>query len=176
MTGLWQLSADRAFLIHENMEYDLYYFRVNIVFIEVPPLRERVEDIPVLTHHLLRTLARNSNRHEVKISDSAIKVLERYPWPGNIRELRNVLERAMLVSENDLVTPQHLQLHAAQSEAPRLNVTDGTLKQMERAYTKHVLHDEHGSIERAARRLGIPRSSLYNKMKRFAIPHGTGRS
>ena len=111
------------------------------------------------------------------IADSALLTLQRYSWPGNVRELRNVLERAVLMAEDKVLTTQHLHFQGSSIHEPlRLNaITGGTLKQMERAYINHVLRDEAGSIERAARRLGIPRSSLYNKMKRFEIPHGTGR-
>jgi DNA-binding NtrC family response regulator len=87
-----------------------------------------------------------------------------------------VLERAALVAGQDTIAQEHLHFQTALApELSRLGGLSGTLKQMERAYIHHVLHDEGGSIERAARRLGIPRSSLYNKMKRFEIPQGTGR-
>ena len=151
------------------------YFRVNIIYIQVPPLRERVEDIPSLTQSLLRNIGRGRNTEEVAISSSAMATLQRYTWPGNIRELRNVLERAALVAGNGPIRAEHLYLQSASVEGARLSVVGGTLKQMECAYIHHVLRDERGSIERAARRLGIPRSSLYNKMKRFEIPQGTGR-
>ncbi len=151
------------------------YFRVNIIYIQVPPLRERVEDIPSLTQNLLRSIGRGRNTEEVAISSSAMATLQRYTWPGNIRELRNVLERAALVAGNGPIRAEHLYLQSASVEGARLSVVGGTLKQMECAYIHHVLRDERGSIERAARRLGIPRSSLYNKMKRFEIPQGTGR-
>lgn len=152
------------------------YFRVNIVYMQVPPLRERVEDIAPLARHLLSNLTRNCGRNEMMITNPAMLTLQRYPWPGNIRELRNVLERAVLMAEGNLLTLQHLHFQGPSIHEPvRLIATSGTLKQMERAYINHVLQDEAGSIERAARRLGIPRSSLYNKMKRFEIPQGTGR-
>jgi DNA-binding NtrC family response regulator len=152
------------------------YFRVNIVYMQVPPLRERVEDIAPLARQLLSNLTRNCGRAEMMITNPAMLRLQRYPWPGNIRELRNVLERAVLMAEGNLLTLQHLHFQGPSIHEPvRLIATSGTLKQMERAYINHVLQDEAGSIERAARRLGIPRSSLYNKMKRFEIPQGTGR-
>jgi transcriptional regulator with PAS, ATPase and Fis domain len=153
------------------------YFRVNIVYIQVPPLRERAEDIPPLARQLLCNLTQDCGRNEMTIADSALLTLQRYSWPGNVRELRNVLERAVLMAEDKVLTTQHLHFQGSSIHEPlRLNaITGGTLKQMERAYINHVLRDEAGSIERAARRLGIPRSSLYNKMKRFEIPHGTGR-
>ena len=151
------------------------YFRVNIVYIQVPPLRERVEDIPSLTRQLLPGMARTNGGKEATISSAAMTALQGYSWPGNIRELRNVLERAVLVAAGTAVRPEHLYLQAPLLEAPRFAVEGGTLKQIERAYIHRVLRDEGGSIERTARRLGIPRSSLYNKMRRFEIPQGTGR-
>ena len=150
------------------------YFRVNIIYIQVPALRERIEDIPSLTQNLLRNIGRGRGE-DASISSAAMTTLQRYSWPGNIRELRNVLERALLVAGNGPIRAEHLFLQAPAVDASRLTVMGGTLKQMECAYIHHVLRDECGSIERAARRLGIPRSSLYNKMRRFEIPQGTGR-
>jgi DNA-binding NtrC family response regulator len=152
------------------------YFRVNIFLISLPPLRERVEDIALLSKQLLQNITRAHARPELCISDSALAELERYPWPGNIRELRNVLERAAMVVEHAVITPEHLIFQASSDGdlQPALTL-NGTLKEMEKAYINLVLRDECGSIERTARRLGIPRSSLYNKMKRFEIAPGTGR-
>ena len=151
------------------------YFRVNIIYIQVPPLRERVEDIPCLAQTLLDGITRNRGLMQWSISNTAMIALKSYSWPGNVRELRNVLERAALVATDGAIRPEHLYLQAPALEVSRVGM-GGTLKQMERTYIHHVLHDEGGSIERAARRLGIPRSSLYNKMRRFEIPQGTGRA
>jgi len=176
ITGLWQISADRAFRIHENVEYDLYYFRVNIFLVSVPSLRDRTEDIAPLSQVLLHNITRTYSRPELRISDAALAELERYSWPGNIRELRNVLERAAMVAEREVVIPEDLHFQAKlERESLAAGALNGTLKDMERAFINHVLRDEGGSIERTARRLGIPRSSLYNKMRRFEIPQGTGR-
>jgi DNA-binding NtrC family response regulator len=152
------------------------YFRVNICYIHVPALRERVEDIPVLSKHLLGSISRNYGRQPMGISEAALLALQRYSWPGNIRELRNVLERAALLSEPEVIGPEHLHFQGTTiGSSARFPKMSGTLKEVEQSYIQHVLYDENGSIERAARRLGIPRSSLYNKMKRFDIPCGTGR-
>jgi DNA-binding NtrC family response regulator len=159
----------------QRFREDLYY-RVNTVPLRVPPLRERTEDIPMLVQHFLHRLPQTCGRGEMAADKSAMDALQQYAWPGNIRELRNVLERAVLIAEHDCLTARHLQFqnstHAGQLP---IGSVAGTLKQMERAYINLVLQDEGGSIDRSARRLGIPRSSLYNKMKRFEIPHGTGR-
>ena len=164
-------------LVREHKFRSDLFFRVNIFFIFVPPLRERTEDIAPLAQHILRNISRTYARPNLSVSDAAMTELEHYPWPGNIRELRNVLERAAMMAEREVITPEQLNFHSTtgreRSAAPAL---EGTLKEMERAYIHHVLQDENGSIERTARRLGIPRSSLYNKMRRYDIPQGTGRS
>lgn len=163
-------------LVRERRFRSDLYFRLNIFYLCVPPLRERIEDIVPLSEDILATIAKTYRRPELRISDSAMAELGRYPWPGNIRELRNVLERASMVAEHGVVLPEHLNFHATSTrEAAPAEHLQGTLRDMERNYINLVLHDEGGSIERAARRLGIPRSSLYNKMKRFEIPQGTGR-
>jgi DNA-binding NtrC family response regulator len=95
----------------------------------------------------------------------------RYPWPGNLRELRNVLERAVLLMENDQIRAGDLvlQFEGAAGGGDRAHDLRMTLEEMERRYIEQVLADENGSVERAAVRLGVPRSSLYQKIKRFRI-------
>ncbi len=149
------------------------YFRVNIVPLRVPPLRERVEDIPLLAQYFLTHLAHDVGRSQMTLEKSAMDALQEYPWPGNIRELRNVLERAVLLTERNHLTVHQLQLQGASLTAQAPVSSNGTLKQMERAYIHRVLQEESGSVERAARRLGIARSSLYNKLKRFQTPRST---
>ncbi len=162
-------------LVRENRFRSDLFFRVNIFLISVPPLRERTEDIALLSESILTSITRTYARPELRISDSAMAELERYPWPGNIRELRNVLERAAFLAERGIIAPEHLVFQISGNDHRHSEFRNGTLRDVERAYIHHVLQDEGGSIERAARRLGIPRSSLYNKMRRFEIPHGTGR-
>ena len=152
------------------------YFRVNIVPLRVPPLRERAEDIPMLAQYFLAHLAHDVGRGEMTLEKSAMDALQEYSWPGNIRELRNVLERAVLLTERNHLTVHQLQLQSSTLTAQPQVSSTGTLKQMERAYITLVLQDEGGSVERTARRLGIARSSLYNKLKRFKIPTGSGQA
>lgn len=163
-------------LVHQQRFRSDLYFRVNIIYIRVPPLRERVEDIAPLAEAMLDSLADYCGRPAVTMTQAALAALQQYSWPGNIRELRNVLERAMLVAQGNLLRPEDLHFQLSLLAKPAgASEPSGTLKEMECAYIHHVLKDERGSIERAARRLGIPRSSLYNKMRRFEIPQGTGR-
>ena len=159
-------------LVRRQRFRDDLYFRVNIFSIHVPALRERVEDIRPLAEQILCSL----NREELRISNASMQLLQQYSWPGNIRELRNVLERAALLAEHNVITPEQLDLQCMLTGSLDSNpVLDGTLEQVERAYIRRMLQAEAGSVGRTARRLGIPRSSLYNKMRRFAIAQGTGR-
>ncbi len=163
-------------LVREHRFRSDLFFRVNIFYIAVPSLRDRTEDIAPLAQTILRAITQSYRRPDLRISDPAMAELKRYSWPGNIRELRNVLERATMIAEHGVITPEQLNFQeSSHRESAPAGVLHGTLKDMERAYINHVLRVEGGSIERTAHRLGIPRSSLYNKMRRFDIPNGTGR-
>ena len=151
---------------------DLFY-RINIVVLEVPALRCRTEDIPYLAEELLRSLA--GRNEAIALNRSAMSALQRYSWPGNIRELRNVLQRALLVADQAVITERELQFFPTQLEEPPTclrQAADLTLQEMEKNHIAAVLALELGSIQKAAKRLGIPRSSLYNKVNRFGICNG----
>jgi DNA-binding NtrC family response regulator len=158
-----RLVAERAF------RSDLYY-RVSALILHVPPLRERREDIPLLARHFLRTLGTNARRAELALSPEAEQLLVRHRWPGNIRELRNLIERAVLLSNGDRLELESLGpgLGGEPVAAPATN-TGRTLLEIEKDHIEAVLVEEQGRIEPAARRLGIHRSSLYNKIKRHGI-------
>jgi len=150
---------------------DLFY-RINIIVLEVPSLRLRCEDIPLLADRLLRCMAPDGEAPE--LDGSAVEALRRYSWPGNIRELRNVLQRALLLAEGKVITERELHFFPARFEeaAPLLAAPDLTLREMEKTHIANVLAQEFGSVQRTAKRLGIPRSSLYNKLNRFGICNG----
>jgi DNA-binding NtrC family response regulator len=135
-----------------------------------------VDDIPVLAQYFLQRLAQDCGRGEMTLEKSATEALQQYSWPGNIRELRNVLERAVLLTQRSHLTVRHLQLQSPTAVTHSPARVTGTLKQVERACIHAVLQEEGGSVERAARRLGIARSSLYNKLKRHNIPTPSGNS
>jgi DNA-binding NtrC family response regulator len=150
------------------------FFRISTFPITVPPLRERVEDIPLLVDDLLDELSRAIGLRRPSIDPAALRMLERYHWPGNVRELRNVLERALLLADGTVVLPAHLVLQFAGASAPAsapgaAEDLDLTLEQMERKHIERVLLAEEGRVDRAADRLAVPRSSLYQKLKRYGI-------
>jgi DNA-binding NtrC family response regulator len=145
---------------------DLYY-RIPWVPLSVPPLRERVEDIPMLSAHILGEMTADLGTGDLELGGVALRALQGYSWPGNIRELRNVLERVALVTGNPVVSDeeQHFDVQVEQYLTGFGQFR--TLEEMERNYIQQVLHKERGRVQSAARKLGIPRSSLYHKLKQY---------
>lgn len=144
------------------------YHRLNVFSIEVPPLRERREDIPALMEHFLGNLY--LDRPPYKISAQAVQCLMSYDWPGNIRELSNVIERGIILAENDLITVQSLpaditrNLDSSEGLTPFL-----TLEQQERKLIRRVLAYVNDNKTQAAEILGIGRKTLYRKLKTFGL-------
>ena len=151
---------------------DLYY-RLNVISVELPPLRARLDDIPLLAEHFLKREAEGAEEKPKKLSDDVVKVLQEYPWPGNVRELENVIERAVVLTSGQTIKeealPPRLREQPVQplvQEAPPANPT---LEVIERAYIEHVLRAEGGNKSRAADVLGIDPSTLYRKIKRYQL-------
>lgn len=153
-------------ILRKRIRGDLYD-RFNWAPLTVPPLRERSEDIPILSAHILGELTADSGTSSLELGGIALRALQDYSWPGNIRELRNVLERIALVTGNDVLADQdlHFDLQVEQYLAGFGRFR--TLEEMERSYIEQVLHKERGRVQSAAKKLGIPRSSLYHKLKQY---------
>ncbi|MGF1511773.1 MAG: sigma-54-dependent transcriptional regulator [Myxococcota bacterium] len=162
---------------------DLYY-RLNVVSVKLPPLRERLDDIPLLVDHFLEKYRRRLGKEVDDVSTEAMQVLLRHDWPGNIRELENVMERAVLFSENGVITPDELpeglreaSLHDSGSFSSPSSSSVGPLKKIVRQHAESVekelivraLAETQGNVTQAARRLEISRKSLQNKMKEFHL-------
>jgi len=150
------------------------YFRLKVVSLELPPLRERTVDIPPLAEAFLAELS-DQHRTMVKgLSPEVLRVLQAQPWPGNVRELRNTVERAAIQAEDGLVRPQHLGLDGERTgtlipHRGALPLKSTKLKDMEEVLIRHVLGDCEGNRSLAARELGINRTTLYAKLKAYAI-------
>jgi DNA-binding NtrC family response regulator len=142
------------------------YFRISTICLKMPPLRERRDDIPALAEHLLASMAASMGRGELRLDDGAVARLLGYSWPGNVRELRNVLERALLVTRDAVIRESHLRFDDLDAEA---GAAGRTWAEIERASIESALKLEHGRVESAARRLGLPRSTLYQKVKALGI-------
>jgi len=147
----------------EKFRSDLY-FRISTIRLELPPLRARPEDIPALASHFLHALAAEMARPEATLAPAAIEALGRYAWPGNVRELRNVIERALLLTDGPVISASDLRFDFESSHA----TSGDTLAEAERAHVERVLSEGNGDIDLAAARLGIARSTLYQKLKKYA--------
>jgi transcriptional regulator with PAS, ATPase and Fis domain len=160
-------------LAENRLRADLYY-RLNTFQIEIPPLRERKEDIPPLVSTFLKRFASELGKSEPEIAPEAFQKLLDYSWPGNVRELQNAMEYAVVLARKEKISvkelPAEVQLPAALQQAER-NVNGGVqnLDDMERNAIIQALAQCHGNKKKAAQVLGIQRPTLYNKMKRYAI-------
>jgi DNA-binding NtrC family response regulator len=150
------------------------YFRVSTLPLFIPPLRERISDIPHLANWILERLQEDLNRSKLQFGNGVVKALETYHWPGNIRELRNVLERAALICLDGVISTEDLHFQLAKPVASFSSIasssdSDMTLDEIERQHIRFVLQKENGKVDQAAVKLGIPRSSLYVKIKQYSI-------
>jgi DNA-binding NtrC family response regulator len=162
---------DLAQLVQTGRFRSDLYFRINTVRLRIPSLRERVEDIRSIASRFLIQLSTDIGRRPMTLSEEALKALETYSWPGNIRELRNVLERAALLAEGDIVQETALDFERLPKEpesVPQIS-TDLTMAEVERQHILAVLKAEKGNVDRAAVRLDMPRSTLYSKIKHFGV-------
>jgi len=153
------------------------YFRINVVTVHLPPLRDRREDIPSLVGHFLNKTARRERREAAAMSPEALRLLSGYSWPGNVRELENAIERAVAVAKGNVVLPSDLPPEVGGSAAlgvpGGVSVTDGgiiadrpTLGELERRYIQLVLGECSGNKKKAAEKLGIDRRTLYRALER----------
>lgn len=145
------------------------FFRLNVFTINLPPLRDRREDIPLLVDHLLRTRA--MTRSPMKVSPEAMNILTHYRWPGNVRELANVLERAQILAEEGVITPDDLpeSMTAGVPSSPATPTSPDNLEAIERRHVQLILNQHHGNKVQAAKSLGISRRTLYRLLERYAL-------
>ncbi|MBS1820330.1 MAG: sigma-54-dependent Fis family transcriptional regulator [Acidobacteria bacterium] len=173
-----------------NFREDLY-FRLNVIPVYVPPLRDRQEDIPLLADHFMGEFAGEYGRRPKRFDHGALARLQQYEWPGNVRELRNVIERLVIMVPGDVIQAEDLGFLAPgvarvvtgeTLESTRLSLHDAR-EQFERDFILRTLAEQHGNMSRTAEVLGVERSNLYKKMRGYGIapsrrpeadePHGT---
>jgi two-component system response regulator AtoC len=171
-------NKDLAQLVEkEEFRKDLYY-RIKVMVIDLPPLRERKEDIPVFTQYFLKKLGRELGKEIKGVTSKASDLLLAYSWPGNVRELKNVIERAAILARGDLIIPEDLPWELRKEHAGGKDThlgekwfidTDGfyPLAEMERNYILKVLQQKGGNKSETARILGISRSTLREKLNRY---------
>ncbi len=150
---------------------DLFY-RLNVIEIRIPPLRERREDIPLLAAHFVEKLSHELGREVGEVCEGALKVLLQHDWPGNVRELENAIERAIVTCRGGVLTEDDFSFLAAAKDAAKgIVIPKGmTMQEMERALIVETLRNTGGNIKESASVLGIDRSTLYEKIKKYEIP------
>jgi DNA-binding NtrC family response regulator len=153
-----------------RLRADLYY-RINVIGISVPPLRDRLEDLPLLVQTFITEFNARNGKAVRAVSPDAARLLQRHPWPGNIRELRNVVERAVILSSGDFIESEHLPpglgAAAPPAAAPEGLTAGMTVDQAERRLIELTLAHTGDNKTRAAEILGFTVKTLHNKLKRF---------
>jgi transcriptional regulator with PAS, ATPase and Fis domain len=156
-----------------KLREDLFY-RLNVFSIQLPALRERTEDIPLLTKTFVEEFNRQDNRQVRGLTPDAERALERYAWPGNVRELRNVIQRAVVLTGSGLITPEHLPENVLRNVVPTPPASSGgggvtPIREMERELILRALEETGQDKRRAAALLGISLKTLYNKLAKYGI-------
>ena len=156
----------------KQFRQDLLY-RINTVEISLPPLRERIEDIPLLLEHFLLVYSKRYHKQLPRITPSTVKRLESYDWPGNVRELQHAVERAVIMRESDKLQPSDFFLSPAESytAAPTNPIGDAgfNLEEIEKSTINRVLNKHCGNISQAAKELGITRAALYRRLQKHGL-------
>ena len=150
---------------------DLYY-RISVVPLFIPPLRERPDDIPFLAQHFLTASSKRANKVLRGFTPAALNRLVAHPWPGNVRELENVIEKATVMTRQDMITPDLLPAMASLPVSPMKPLTEAK-EEFEKTYLKNVLHLTGGNISRAAQFAGRYRADFYKMLKKYGLHPST---
>jgi len=172
-------NTDLAALVREKRFREDLYYRLNVITIQLPPLRDRQEDIPLLAHHFLRRYTVKNAKPLGGFTEEAMDLLQTYAWPGNVRELENAIERAVVLTRSDLITPVDLPETLVRSDqaARHLVISIGTpLEEVEDRLIDETLRYTKGDKTLAAKLLGIATRTIYRRMKGEAEPSATGPS
>ena len=159
-------NRDLTKAIQEGKFREDLYYRLNVISVYIPPLRERKEDIPLLVEHFIERFNIEMGKNVDGLAETAMRTLMDYHWPGNARELRNVIERSMVVTKGRMILDTDLSL----PRAPGVQNSRGrSLSEMEKEHIRQVLHDNKWNIIRSAQVLGIDRVTLYNKIRKYEL-------
>jgi DNA-binding NtrC family response regulator len=156
-------------LVNENrFRQDLLY-RVNTVEIHLPPLRDRISDIPLLVDHFVRNYSKKYKKNIKGVNSEGLKKLTQYHWPGNVRELQHAIERAIIMSDSEMLEAEDFLLSAQTQKIEGLDLTSFNLDEIEKAIITKVLKQYQGNITQAATELGLTRTSLYRRMEKYDL-------
>jgi len=158
-------------VLDKSFRQDLLY-RINTIEINLPPLRQRLEDIPMLADHFLKIYAKKYNKPVHSISQPAIKRMMKYQWPGNVRELQHAIERAVIMSSQHILQAEDFFFHSkttADDDSAAVTLEEYNLDDVEKILIRKVLQKFDGNITKAASELGLTRSSLYRRLEKYGL-------
>jgi DNA-binding NtrC family response regulator len=168
------ISATRRDLKKEVTEGTFredFFYRINVIMIEIPPLRKRKEDIPLLVEHFLKKYCQETTKHVDHVTSDAMELLRRYDWPGNVRELENAIERAVVLSKSRTLRVEDLSF----IRPPDLQFSKTvSLREMEKAYIQQILEENNWNVTQSAKILKINRVTLHKMMKRYRLERPEG--
>jgi len=159
-------NCDLMQMVHEGRFREDLLYRINTILIEVPPLRDRVDDIPILANYFLRVDSERYGKGQMKISTHAMEKLANHNWPGNVRELQHAVEKAVIMSESAILKPSDFVFSSTHRS---IMASEVTLEEMERRFITESLKRYNDNISIVSDKLGITRQTLYNKMKKFNL-------
>jgi DNA-binding NtrC family response regulator len=160
-------------LIHDmvgeqKFRQDLLY-RINTVEIQIPPLRDRSEDIPLLVDHFLNIYCKKYKKSMKRINEATLKKLEKYHWPGNVRELQHAIERAVIMSDSQVLQPAEFFFTSKEEKGQGFDFDDFNLEEVEKTIIRKVISKHGGNITQAAKDLGLTRTSLYRRLEKYGL-------
>jgi DNA-binding NtrC family response regulator len=154
-------------LVTRNLFREDLYYRINTIVIELPPLRDRGEDIVLLAEDFLREYATKYEKFNLKFSSKTLDKLMKYSWPGNVRELRHTVEKAVILCESDVLAPEDFII--SHSISPSSNQKPSTFAEIEKTALQTALNNNKGSVQKASKELGLARQTMYNKMQKYNL-------
>jgi DNA-binding NtrC family response regulator len=152
----------------KEFRQDLLY-RINTVELQIPPLRERPEDIPILIEHFLKIYIKKYKKNIKRLNTATLKKLEKYHWPGNVRELQHAIERAVIMSEDQVLQPKDFFFASAEGGADGVVFDNYNLDSIEKTIIRKVISKYGGNISHAAKELGLSRTSLYRRLEKYGL-------
>jgi DNA-binding NtrC family response regulator len=155
-------------MVSKNLFREDLFYRINTIVIEIPPLRDRGEDIVLLAEHFLKEYAGKYEKFYLKFSSKTLDKLMKYNWPGNVRELRHTVEKAVILCDADVLTPDDF-IISSPAQQMLLQEKPSTFAEIEKQAVQIALRNNHGNILKASKELGLARQTLYNKMQKYNL-------
>jgi DNA-binding NtrC family response regulator len=161
-------NKNLAEMVANNLFREDLYYRINTIVIELPPLRERGEDIILLAEHFLKEYTVKYEKFSLKFSSKTYDKLMRYEWPGNVRELRHTIEKAVILCDSDIIKPEDFLLSRNTQQSP-LFQKPATFSEIEKQAIQNALNNNDGNVLKASKELGLARQTMYNKMQKYNL-------